>query len=261
MEDQAVPFTVETLTHDLGALGVEAGTTLVVHSSLSAIGWVAGGAQAVVLALQAALGEDGTLVVPTHSTHLSEPSYWRNPPVPEEWFERIRAESPAYDPYTTPTRGMGRIVEAFLLQRDVRRSAHPLYSFAARGPNAESITEGHELPNGLGQGPLARVYDLDGRVLLLGVPHSNNTSLHVAELRAGTRPYEPQAAPVVVDGRREWAVFDDWQSDTDAFDPLGADFARETGSELVGQVGKATARLMPQRALVDYAVEWLKRRR
>ena len=146
MEGQGGPITAESLRRDLESLGVAEGMILVVHSSLSAIGWVSGGAQAVVLALQAALGPAGTLVVPTHSTSLSEPSYWRNPPLPDEsWLPIVRESMPAYDPYLTPTRQMGAVVEAFLLQRDVCRSAHPQYSFAARGSRAVEITTGHEL--------------------------------------------------------------------------------------------------------------------
>jgi len=79
------PFTLDSLVSDLRALGLVAGDTVLVHSSLSAIGYVAGGAQAVVLALLEVIGTEGTLVVPTHSGDLSDPSRWENPPVPEAW--------------------------------------------------------------------------------------------------------------------------------------------------------------------------------
>ena len=65
---------------------------------------------------------------------------------------------------------------------------------------------------------------------------------------------------MLVEGRREWVTFEDFGGDADVFDDLGSDFARDTGLERVGQVGRATARLMPQRALVDYGVEWLRLR-
>ena len=125
--------TVESLQADFEALGVKKGMVLIVHSSLSAIGWVCGGAVAVIIALQEVLGETGTLVMPTHSTDLSDPSQWENPPVPESWWQTIRETMPAYAPDLTPTRSMGKIVETFRKQDGVLRSAHPLHSFCARG--------------------------------------------------------------------------------------------------------------------------------
>ena len=113
------PVTVESLQADFEALGIEKGMVLLVHSSLSAMGWVCGGPVAVIIALQEVLGETGTLVMPTHSTDLSEPSQWGNPPVPESWWQTIRETMPAYDPDLTPTRSMGKIAETFRKQKGV----------------------------------------------------------------------------------------------------------------------------------------------
>src|SRR5690606_41068191 len=81
---RAPPFPYTTLfrSQDLRRLGVKDGCVLMVHSSLSALGWVCGHAHAAILALEAAVGAEGTLVMPTQSAHLSEPSHWQNPPVP-----------------------------------------------------------------------------------------------------------------------------------------------------------------------------------
>jgi aminoglycoside 3-N-acetyltransferase len=81
----ASPATVDSLAAELGELGVEPGMVLLVHSSLSHLGWVAGGAQAVVLALLEVVGPDGTLVMPTHS-YLTDPATWYDPAVPEAWW-------------------------------------------------------------------------------------------------------------------------------------------------------------------------------
>lgn len=267
MEAEAVaraqrPATVEGLAAQLRELGLPEGATVVVHSSLSRLGWVAGGAQAVVLALLSALGPHGTLVMPTHSRHLTEPSDWGNPPVPADWWPVIRAETPAFDPAITPSSWMGVIVECFRSFPGVRRSAHPTVSFAALGPLAARITEGHGLDDGLGErSPLARLYDADAWVLLLGVGHDNNTSLHLAEYRADApKRYLAQGSPVLVDGERRWVTYRELADDTSLFAALGKDFAEVTGGERAGVVGAGTGRLMRQRDLVDFGARWLTQR-
>src|SRR2546423_10154420 len=106
-----VPGTIASLASDLGLLGVESGMTLLVHSSLSALGWVCGGPVAVVRALIDVLTPAGTLVMPAHSDNLSDPARWQNPAVPPEWVPVIRATMPAFEPRLTPTYFMGSIVE------------------------------------------------------------------------------------------------------------------------------------------------------
>ncbi len=260
----AGPATVASLIHDLDTVGVRAGMVLIVHSSLSRLGWVAGAEQAAVLALLQAVGPAGTLVMPTHSTHMTDPANWQHPPVPEHWWPVIREQTPAFDPALTPTRQMGAIVECFRHRPGVLRSYHPVLSFAAYGPAAEQITAHHSLAYGAGEhSPLARVYDLDGHVLLLGVDHANNTSLHLAEYRASFpgKRWITQASPLLVDGQRQWVEYPDLDGDSSYFAQLGEDFTAMTGQERRGQVGSGTARLMPQRAVVDYAVKWMEQHR
>ena len=78
----AMPVTMADLVRDFKHLGIAPGMTLLVHSSMRTIGWVNGGAVAVVLALEEALGPNGTLVMPAHTSDLSDPAHWSNPPVP-----------------------------------------------------------------------------------------------------------------------------------------------------------------------------------
>lgn len=260
----ALPATVESLKADLAALGVRPGMVVLVHSSLSRLGWICGGPVALIYALEGLIGPQGGLMMPTHSTNLSDPATWVNPPVPEAWWPIIRAHTPAFDPDLTPTTQMGILPETFRKQPGVRRSAHPQVSFAAWGAYAERLTAGHGVEANLGEGsPLARLYELDGHVLLLGVGHGNNTSLHLAEYRARypNKRIISTGAPVLVGGERRWVSFEDIDWDDSDFPDIGADFARDTGLERRGRVGAGEGILLPQRPLIDYAVSWMERNR
>lgn len=259
-----LPATISSLGSDFASLGIKQGMLLLVHASLSALGWVCGGAPAVVLALEEILGEEGTLVMPTHSGDLTDPENWENPPVPQDWWEAIRQHMPPFRPDLTPTRKTGAISETFRKQHGVLRSDHPHFSFAARGAHAVKITSDHALAQGLGENsPLARIYELEGHVLLLGVGHANNTSLHLAECRAafpGKRSVKA-GAPIIRAGKRVWVQFDELDLNADDFELIGRSYARETNGIRTGKVAQAACMLMPQRGLVDFAVAWMEEKR
>jgi aminoglycoside 3-N-acetyltransferase len=252
------PLTVDSITADLAAVGVAAGDTLLVHTSMGSLGWVAGGAQAVVEALQAG----GTLVVPTFTGQYSDPATWSNPPVPDDWVPRMPARLPPFRPAVTPSREMGAVPECLRDHPDAVRSRHPEYSFAAWGADAEAVVAGHEYDHALGEGsPLADVYDRDGSVLLLGVGHEVNSSLHLAEYRADLDVETvDHRAPVPRDGAVETVEYDDIAIRTEGFDALGAAFERDVGAE-TGAIGAGTATVLDQPTLVDYAVDWLETHR
>ena len=257
------PATVRSLETDFKTLGIRPGMTLLVHSSLSSLGWVCGGAMAVVLALESVLGAEGTLVMPTHSYAWSDPAGWRNPAVPKDWAELCRNEMPAFDPAWTPTSEMGAIPETFRSQPGVIRSGHPVVSFAAWGKHAAWITDDQAMDFPQGEAsPLARIYDLQGWVLLLGVGHGSNTSLHLAEYRAclGQSVHESRS-PVLRNGECTWIRYRDIDYRDDDFAAIGEAFAGSTGHVAVGRVCFAPAMLMPQRPLVDFAVPWMEAHR
>ncbi|WP_326694545.1 MULTISPECIES: AAC(3) family N-acetyltransferase [unclassified Streptomyces] len=248
--------TRDSLAADLRTAGLRPGETVLVHSSLSALGWVCGGAETVVLALLDVLGEDGTLVVPAHSGGNSDPAEWSNPPVPEAWQPQIRASLPAYDPRTTATLGVGVIPEVVRNWPGAVRSAHPQTSFAAVGPRATQLTDGHALDCRLGEhSPLARLEEAGARVLLLGAGFDSCTAFHLAEYRIPGQQVGNSFAAMTPAGRR-WTTVRDVPVSDDRFDELGAAFERERPVER-GTVGAAEARLFPLADAVAYAGAWL----
>jgi len=250
------------LGRDLRALGVEPGVVLLAHASLSRLGTVVGGEQAVVRALLDVLGDDGTLVMPSQSWQLCDPAYLADPSVPPDRYDDVRAALPVYDPAWTPTRTMGLVVEALRTLPGTLRSAHPHRSFVAHGPRAAQVVARHDLDDPVGEGsPLAALHALDAQVLLLGVGYDKCTALHLAEARCGLPlPTVRNGAPLLVDGRREWVWFDEPVVDDADFEAVGAAFGA-TGGEVVAPVGDATARLVRVRDLVGFAADHLGRTR
>lgn len=258
------PITIDIMVRDFKALGLKNGMVMIMHSSLSKIGWVVGGAQAVVEALLNVVGPDGTIVVPTFTGANSEPSEWEHPPVPESWWQTIRDNMPGFDPNITPTRKMGAIVECIRTLPGAIRTNHPEASFAAIGPKAEEILNGQPLEYPLGdESPLRKIYDLGGSVLLLGVNHDRNTSLHLAEYRATwpSKKVKFRGCAIKDEDKSRWIEFEDFETMEEDFNKVGAAFENETDSVTYGTIGLAPCKFFPQRALVDHAIKWMGKNR
>lgn len=257
------PITRQRLVQDLNRIGLGNGNNVVVHSSLSRIGWVVGGPVTIINALMDVVTESGTLVMPTHTSGNSEPTHWVAPPVPESWWSIIRAEMPAYQPSVTPADSVGIMPEIFRKFPDVHRSNHPQASVAAWGRHAQEVVKTHRLEMTFGfDSPWDRLYDLDAKVLLFGVDHSSNTSLHLAEVRAALpdQPTELQGAAIYEDGERVWKSWTEIQYYFEDFLQIGQAFEKAIGYE-PAKIGQAESRLLSMRAIVDFAVDWMKENR
>lgn len=210
-------------------LGVEPGGVLLVHTSFRAVRPVAGGPAGLIAALQEALGESGTLVMPSWTGDDDEP----------------------FDPATTAADpDLGVVAETFRRLPGVRRSDHPM-AFAAAGPQAGPITaDPLPLPPHRPQSPVGRVHDLDGQVLLLGVDHDSDTTIHLAELIAGVPYRRPKHCTVLRDGHPVRLDYGENDHCCRRFMLVG-DWLRERGAQAEGRVGYARARLMRSRDVVD----------
>ncbi|MEU0830132.1 AAC(3) family N-acetyltransferase [Streptomyces sp. NPDC005969] len=251
------------LAGQLSRLGVERGGVLLVHASMRAVGAVSGGAGAVIGALRDALGEDGTLIVPSFTPENSDTSpQYRNRVrgLTDHAREAVRASMPPFDPATTAAPSMGRLAETVRLAPGAARSSHPQTSFAALGPLADKLVAHHRPDCHLGEdSPLGCLYDVRAQVLLLGTGFDSCTAFHLGEYRAPTPPRRTYRCVVTTRGRRHWWEHEDVALDDSDFAALGAEFARTDNGTAVrtGPVGSATAHLFDFTDAVDFATRRL----
>lgn len=223
------------LTEQLRALGVNEGDVLLVHTSYRAVRPVAGGPAALIAALQSAVGDDGTLVMPSWGDDDDAP----------------------FDPATTSVSdSLGVTAATFARTPGVRRSAHP-FAFAAIGRHADEIVaDPLPAPPHRLESPVGRVWELDGKVLLLGVGHDADTTIHLAEVLARVPYGVPKHCTVLEDGRRVRVDYLENDHCCQRF-TLADDWLRATGAQREGRVGNAHARLLRSRDIVRVVRERL----
>ena len=225
----------QRLIEQLRTLGVEEGGVLLVHTSFRAVRPVEGGPLGLIEALRAALGPQGTLVMLSSAADDDTP----------------------FDPATMPAApDLGVVADTFWRLPGVVRSNHP-FAFAAAGPRAAQITaDPLPIPPHIAESPVGRVYELNGQVLLLGVGHDANTTLHLAELLADVPYRVPRYCTVLQDGRPVRIDYAENDHCCVRF-ALADEWLRPRGLESEGRVGHAHARLARARDVVRLALDHL----
>lgn len=234
------PHTVDEIASGLRGLGIGDGDAVVIHSSLRALGPVAGGADGVVRALIEAVGPRGLILVPTY-TYFGD----------------------RFDPRTEPSR-TGQLTETIRTWPGTHRSWHPTHSVAALGDGAVELVRGHHLIAACGHGsPLDKMAARDGWVLLIGVSHTANSTIHVGEVHAAV-PYLD--VPFFADSPTEATVVTpSGEVRVPILHPSGCSRAfgaverplRTKGAIRDGILGNALVQLMRGRVLIETVVDML----
>ncbi|MFD2472710.1 aminoglycoside N(3)-acetyltransferase [Amycolatopsis silviterrae] len=230
-------------------LGVAEGSAVIVHSSLSALGAVDGGADAVVAGVLRAVGPEGTVAVPAFTPQVADPfpEHVGDAAVDEE-----RARVPLFHAdLATP---MGAIPNAVLGWSGRCRSRHPQASVAAVGARAAEVTARQPLAYAVGRGsPFEWLYRERARILLLGVGHNRNSFLHYAESLVPHHRRKVRRFPYLVDGERVWVRTDDVGDDNGRFFPqVGAEFGAAGGARR-GKIGEADCEVIDCVPFVGFA--------
>lgn len=251
-------ITDDQIAAGLRDVGISAGDVVVVHSSLSQTGYLVGGPAALGIGLRSCLEAEGTVVVPTFTPHLSHPSTW----LPDDRSAEDRliaaAAMPPFDARTTPSaRRMGAFAEYTRNSSSALRSAHPHTSFTADGPKALRIVQQHGLDYRLsGGGPLGSLWNLDAKVVLIGVGWDRCTAFHLAEYESAY-PGRRVGEYLVPMGRGTWRAATElmvWEGD---FERLGDEYEQTPGAVATTQIGHAFVRSFRLRDAVRFAHKWL----
>ncbi len=240
--------TQEQIATGLRSLGLDSSSAVIVHASLRSFGTVEGGAPAVCQALVDVCGTVLTTAGTWESTGLPAPPGLVRPlnafTPAATWVEFDAALEEAHPfSYDLPVdRYLGRIAETFRQSFARERGPHPLFSYLAIGRHAADLIAAQRLDRPLG--PLEVLADLDGHVLLLGVGHTSNTTIHLAEQRLGRSLFYRYAktAPGV------WAEFPNVSGESHRFDDLEPALAPKTTEVLIGD---CRARLIAVRDVLE----------
>ena len=238
---EAAVVTEDEIAAGLRRLGLNGSSSVIVHASLRSFGHVDGGADAVCRAL---IGTCGTVMMLAGSGDLT-----RVPAPPglvrprnayytaESWesFDEALANAVSFSVGLPVDRWLGRIAESLRQGFPHERGAHPFLSFLAVGTHARRLVAAQRLDWPLG--PIQELADLGGHVLLLGVSHTSNTTIHVAEQQLGRSLFYryAKAAPGV------WMELPNISGDSDSFDEIESELAPVTAET---PIGRCRARLV-----------------
>ncbi len=277
------------LSADLRALGLHQDDTVMAHAGMRAIGPLLDGPDALIAAIGDVIGANGTLMVATDwETAYDDELLDENGCVPATWKPHI----PPFDPATSRAmRDNGAIAEFVRTTPGARRSANPNCSVAALGARAAWLTDNQPLDYGYGPGsPLAKLAEIQGRVLMIGAPWETMTPLHHAEhlsiTISATCTWETMTplhhaehladvpdkrvvrleVPHRSDSRTIWRMTEEYEGTEaiiaglpdDYFAQVVADFVA-TGAGLQGKVGAADALLVDASPILAFAINWLEK--
>lgn len=252
-------WTQQQLAQDLVDIGLPSGSVVLVHAAISAIGPIDGGPETLIAALQETLGPAGTLLVPTFALagkdRAASGDSMPSSAASRESLEREALPPLEQAPLFAPSYWTNEFAEAMRRHPSAVHSEHPAFSFAALGAEAEALVASAPFHYPLGSdGPLARLHQRNGWILLIGLGHTQNISLHLAEIWANV-PYVHRTLPVVTATGAEVAMLG--SPECSAGFPKIEPVLRQSRILRRGYIGNAESQLMRQQQTVSMAIAML----
>jgi aminoglycoside 3-N-acetyltransferase len=239
-------LTFEALVDGFRGMGVEPGDTLLVHSSYKSFGPVDGGPQTVIKALEAALGPEGTLIMPTFNFDFNKGQPW--------------------DVRSTPSQ-MGVLTELVRKDPRARRVFHPIYSFAILGKHAEMLG-GLRYKSSYERGSVfGKLRDLDGKIMVVGLSYTNSMTFfhHIEQMEGVDYRFLKQFTGQVTgwDGATRTETYEMLVRDIDKgviteVNPMG-ELMEQAGVIKSGQIGEAPVKLMKANEVYEFTAREMRR--
>jgi aminoglycoside 3-N-acetyltransferase len=239
-------LTLESLTSAFRDLGVQPGDTLLCHSSYKSLGEVDGGPQTVIDALLAALGVDGTLIMPTFNFDFNKGAPW--------------------DVRSTPSK-MGILTEFARKDPRAKRVFHPFYSFAVIGKHAEMLGSLRYKSAYERDSVFGKLRDLDGKIMVIGLSYNDSMTFfhHIEQMEGVDYRFLKQFTGQVTDenGNTYTDTFEMLVRDLDQgvrtmVDPMGA-LMEKAGVIKCDKIGNADVKLMRANEVYAFTAREMKR--
>jgi len=239
-------LTLESLTSGFRELGVQSGDTLLVHSSYKSLGEVDGGPQTVIDALLAALGPDGTLIMPTFNFDFNQGKPWD--------VRKTRSK-------------MGALTEVVRMDPRAKRVFHPFYSFAVLGKHAEMLGSLRYKSAYERNSVFGKLRDLDGKIMVIGLSYNNSMTFfhHIEQMEGVDYRFLKQFTGEVTDenGNTYTDTFEMLVRDIDKgvrtmVDPMGA-LMEQAGIIQSKKIGEADVKLMKANEVYAFTAREMKR--
>lgn len=239
-------LTFHDLVSNFQDIGLQAGDTLLVHSSYKSFGGVESGPQTVIDSLLAVLGNEGTLIMPTFNFDFCKGLPW--------------------DVRKTPSH-MGAITNMVREYPDAKRVFHPIYSFSILGKHAVYLTKERYKSSFGVNSVFGKLRLLDGKIIIIGLSYTNSMTFfhHVEELEGVDYRYMKEFTGLVTDqdGNTNEDTFTMLVRDLDMgviteVDPMGVRMEK-AGIVNVRQIGESTVKLMKANDVYTFTAREMKR--
>ena len=239
-------FTFENLVEGFKELGVAEGDTLLVHSSYKSLGEVDGGPATVVWALEAALGVEGTLIMPTFNFDFNKGMLWD--------VRKTRSK-------------MGALTEVVRVDPRAKRVFHPFYSFAILGKHAEMVSALRYKSAYERNSVFGKLRDLNGKIMVIGLSYNNSMTFfhHIEQMEGVDYRFLKQFTGEVTDenGNTYTDTFEMLVRDIDKgvmtmVDPMGA-LMEQADVIQSAKIGEADVKLMKANEVYEFTAREMKR--